>query len=220
MAIETADYISQLNAASPAGADSRAEGDDHIRLIKAVLKSTFPALDGAVNRTAAQLNKAPYDLDSLLELVGAGVPTNGGVPGCVTPPPPIAFGWHVTTKRLRALVGGSVQTGGIITEADFTGGKQKKTLPGYQEFPGNFCIEGGTFSQATSGGVQVTKTITLQRPFTNILFAFAAYSSGVIGGTITVGANNTDSVQAIDVSILTESSGTRTYRYFVMGFLA
>ena len=43
MSVESATKISQLNAAWPLGSDQKAEGDDHIRLIKSVLKSTFPA---------------------------------------------------------------------------------------------------------------------------------------------------------------------------------
>ncbi len=41
MTIESATYINQLNSAYPATGDQVAEGDDHIRLIKAVLKATF-----------------------------------------------------------------------------------------------------------------------------------------------------------------------------------
>lgn len=56
MPIETATYIKSLDQASPAGTDPIADGDDHIRLIKAVLKSTFPNLDGPVTATPIQLN--------------------------------------------------------------------------------------------------------------------------------------------------------------------
>lgn len=44
MGLESATYISSLNVSNPVGAsDSRREGDDHLRLIKAVLKNTFPS---------------------------------------------------------------------------------------------------------------------------------------------------------------------------------
>lgn len=42
MALEAATYISGLSAANPPGTDQKAQGDDHLRLIKSVLQSTFP----------------------------------------------------------------------------------------------------------------------------------------------------------------------------------
>lgn len=59
MALETASTISQLNPANPSGADRVHQGDDHIRLIKAVLKATFPNITGPITRTQAQLNTDP-----------------------------------------------------------------------------------------------------------------------------------------------------------------
>ena len=49
-------YIDSLNSANPVASDDVAEGDDHIRGIKNVLKTTFPGLDGAVNATDTELN--------------------------------------------------------------------------------------------------------------------------------------------------------------------
>jgi hypothetical protein len=48
MALETATYVNQLVPANPPGSDPKSQGDDHIRLLKAVLQNTFPALTGAV----------------------------------------------------------------------------------------------------------------------------------------------------------------------------
>lgn len=56
MPLETATFISQLVAANPTSTDLASQGDDHIRLLKQVLKSTFPSLEGAVNKTAYQMN--------------------------------------------------------------------------------------------------------------------------------------------------------------------
>lgn len=56
MAIETASYLSDLNISNPPGSDPVGQADDHIRLLKSVLKSTFPNLTGAVTSTQAQLN--------------------------------------------------------------------------------------------------------------------------------------------------------------------
>lgn len=60
MPLEAGDgYISGLTITNPVGAtDPKSQGDDHIRLIKAALKGTFPNLTGAVTLTQSQLNEA------------------------------------------------------------------------------------------------------------------------------------------------------------------
>lgn len=50
MTIETATFLNDLNASNPANLDQKLEGDDHMRLIKAVLKATFPDLAGRFMR--------------------------------------------------------------------------------------------------------------------------------------------------------------------------
>ena len=49
-------YIDDLNSSNPAAGDNVSEGDDHIRGIKNVLKTTFPNIDGAVNATDTDLS--------------------------------------------------------------------------------------------------------------------------------------------------------------------
>lgn len=58
MPLETASYIKQLDVNNPAATDFLAQADDHLRLIKTVLKNTFPNLDGPVTATSAQLSTA------------------------------------------------------------------------------------------------------------------------------------------------------------------
>ena len=59
MALESATYISDLVATNPVGAtDTKAFGDDHLRLIKSTLLATFPNITGAVTLTQTQLNNA------------------------------------------------------------------------------------------------------------------------------------------------------------------
>ena len=54
MAIENASYLHALDAQYPATGDQIPEGDDHLRMIKAVLKATFPGRNGAASRTIAK----------------------------------------------------------------------------------------------------------------------------------------------------------------------
>ena len=56
MALETGTFINSLNAANPAATDGLAQADDHMRLIKSTIKSTFPNIDGAMNATEDELN--------------------------------------------------------------------------------------------------------------------------------------------------------------------
>lgn len=56
MALETGTYISDLVATNPAAGDSPSQGDDHLRLLKALLLATFPGITGAVTPTHTELN--------------------------------------------------------------------------------------------------------------------------------------------------------------------
>ena len=56
MGLETATYISQLNSANPVASDFLTQADDHMRLIKSVLKATLPNANAAINPTPAEFN--------------------------------------------------------------------------------------------------------------------------------------------------------------------
>jgi hypothetical protein len=77
MGLETGSFISDLNASNPIDAtDQVAQGDDHIRLIKSVLKSQFPNLNAAVNFTPTEANY----LDGLTGVTGTGNLVASGSP--------------------------------------------------------------------------------------------------------------------------------------------
>jgi hypothetical protein len=57
MTVETASYISQLDPTYPAAVDPKSEGDNHLRLVKTVLKTQFPNFGtNAITATAAEVN--------------------------------------------------------------------------------------------------------------------------------------------------------------------
>lgn len=58
MPLESATYIDSLNTSNPQETDPLSQSDDHIKLIKTVLKTTFPYITGQVTATHAQLNEA------------------------------------------------------------------------------------------------------------------------------------------------------------------
>ncbi len=80
MPIESASFVNQLNQAYPAATDGVKEGDDHIRLVKKVLKDTFPNVGAAVTKTAAELNYMPreFPIGGIIMWSGAigSLPTN------------------------------------------------------------------------------------------------------------------------------------------------
>lgn len=56
MALETGTYISDLVVANPTASDPKSQGDDHLRLIKSTLKTTFANVTGAVTPTHVEFN--------------------------------------------------------------------------------------------------------------------------------------------------------------------
>lgn len=57
MPLESATFITQLNASNPDGGDDYATADDHLRLLKTVLRSSFPNVSAAVNPTPTEFNR-------------------------------------------------------------------------------------------------------------------------------------------------------------------
>lgn len=102
MAIESAAFISDLNTSNPPGSDPVGQADDHIRLLKSVLKATFPNLTGAVSVTQSQLNTALVPTGSILLWSGA----TSSIPS----------GWALCNGQTVAKTDGS----GNITTPDLT----------------------------------------------------------------------------------------------------
>ncbi|WBS00223.1 hypothetical protein OU994_18045 [Pseudoduganella sp. SL102] len=68
MPVESGSFIDDLNPAYPTAGDPKNEGDDHLRLLKALLKATFPNIDGAIAATDEELSKLSGLLASTAEL--------------------------------------------------------------------------------------------------------------------------------------------------------
>ena len=56
MGLEAATYINGLDANNPLGSDTKAAGDDHLRLIKSTLKASLPNVAGAVTASHTELS--------------------------------------------------------------------------------------------------------------------------------------------------------------------
>tara|TARA_Y100001973_G_scaffold54907_1_gene81071 strand:+ start:7757 stop:8245 length:489 start_codon:yes stop_codon:yes gene_type:complete len=82
MAVESANYISQLNTSNPAASDNISEGDDHLRLIKSVLQTQFPNLaTTAVTQSSTQMNKLGHETGSVIMFASNSAPTTETISG-------------------------------------------------------------------------------------------------------------------------------------------
>ena len=115
MALETGTYISDLNTSNPQSTDSVSQADDHIRLLKATVKATFPNVTGAVTKTHSQIN-------DLLEKAG------GTMTGALTLSGAPSSSLHAATKAYvdtkvdptRTITAGTGLTGGGDLSANRT----------------------------------------------------------------------------------------------------
>jgi hypothetical protein len=75
MALETGTYISDLVVTNPTGSDPLAFADDHLRLVKSTIKSTFPNIAGAVTKTHTEINNlaSQTDLTNLQTTLNAAI---------------------------------------------------------------------------------------------------------------------------------------------------
>ena len=79
MALESTTYIDGLVATNPTGTDARSQGDDHLRLIKSAIRTTFPNVAGAMTATHTELNLIDGYTGTTAELNYNDVPTLGTV---------------------------------------------------------------------------------------------------------------------------------------------
>jgi hypothetical protein len=78
MSVESASYIDDLVATNPATTDFLYEGDDHVRLLKAVLLASFPNIGGAVTSTHTELNSVVSTTTAgQWSMLGSGVTVTG-----------------------------------------------------------------------------------------------------------------------------------------------
>lgn len=68
MGLEIATFINSLNSGNPDGADLKSQGDDHFRLIKSVLKATFPNATRAYRfPTSKSLRTSSFTVEAALD---------------------------------------------------------------------------------------------------------------------------------------------------------
>lgn len=62
MGLETATYVTDLVSSNPPSSDLRSQGDDHLRLLKAVLQTTFPTASKAWYNPTSQAKSADFTI--------------------------------------------------------------------------------------------------------------------------------------------------------------
>ena len=77
MGLETATYIDGLVVTNPLAGDPKNQGDDHLRLLKSTIKTTFPSIAGAVTPTHTELNY----VDGVTSAIQTQIDTKGAVAG-------------------------------------------------------------------------------------------------------------------------------------------
>ena len=97
MALESTTYIDGLVTTNPTGTDPRSQGDDHIRLVKSTLRSTFPNVAGAMTATHTELNLIDGYTGTTAELNYNDIPTLGTVESSKT----VTADAVGTTKKLK-----------------------------------------------------------------------------------------------------------------------
>lgn len=119
MALETGQFINQLVITNPDGLDPKNQGDDHLRLLKRVLKNTFSKITGEVTATHTQLNQlATPGVVAFPGMIVAWVPPTG-----VTAVPEgwkLCNGENGTPNLIARFPRGATTAGGIGGSADHT----------------------------------------------------------------------------------------------------
>ena len=188
MALESTTYIDGLVATNPTGTDPRSQGDDHIRLIKSAIKSTFSAVAGEVTATHTELNILDGVTATTAELNYLDIPTLGTAESSkAVTADAVGTTTNLKTKKQTEIVNaiGTVSTstaidfslGNVATAVIAAGGSFTLTNPptsgiygkiqliltngglGTSIFPATVKWAGGTEPTFTSSGIDI---ITLE----------------------------------------------------------
>ena len=161
MALETGTYISDLNNLNPTITDQISQGDDHIRLIKGTLKTTFPSVSGAVTLTHTQINALPTDITTAQSTLQTNIntldtakaplasPTFTGIPAA-----PTATSGTATTQLATTAFVGAALTGFATSTANI--GANSVALG--TKTTGNYALSVSSKSDNSSGVESITVT--------------------------------------------------------------
>lgn len=115
MSTEAATFISDLDSTNPSGTQGAGFGDDHLRMLKAVLQASFPNITGAVTLTQSQINA----LGSANITAGTGISATGTIVAGQTVSLDTGSALNVDHSAVSVLAGTGLTGGGTI-DGDLT----------------------------------------------------------------------------------------------------
>lgn len=190
MALESATYISDLNASNPTGSDGRNTADDHLRLIKSAVKTTFPNVSGAVTPTHTELNYVDGVTSAIQTQLDAKALSSGAN---------AAIGGYKTLGFYQEYDNGNSGTSKTVTLSN--GQKQKLTLTG------NLTLT-ISFSGATIGDYQIR--LIQDATGSRTLAAISGLSSSRWIGSATQPSHNTAANGETLLTISVKADGSST----------
>ena len=171
MALESGNYINDLAITNPTSSDPKSQGDDHLRLIKTVLKETLNGFTGAILVTATDTGTATgHVLTPSTALVGytpmlcllykAAVTNTGALTVNVS---------GLGVRSIKTMAGADPTAGDIVagypmllmydgTNFVTLGGSEFLSKTGNQKLTGNFTVDG---NELVTGTLGVTGNTTL-----------------------------------------------------------
>ena len=191
MGLETGDVIADLVITNPLSTDAKSQGDDHIRLLKKVLKETLNGFAGAILVTATETGTASaHVLTPTTALVGYAT-------GTMLLYRPSNAGTGALTVNVSALGAKSVKT---IMGADPTSGDVTANQPILLMYDGtNFVLLCGSAFLGKTGNQTLTGNLAITGALTGTTGAFSgpvtgttgAFSGSVTGTTEAAGDSST-----------------------------
>lgn len=207
MALETGTYISDLVSTNPVSNDPKNAGDDHLRLLKATIKATFPNISGAVTPTHTELNYVDGVTSAIQTQLDAKAPLASPIlTGAPTAPTPlagdnstkIATTAFVVTAALNSTLPGQTSKTDYLLSTDGTNAGWVNTINTAVVTP-----SAGT-AFATTTGTQSLSNKTLTTPVFQDSSDNTKKANLVLSG-VTAGQNRNITVE--DANVLLKTPG-------------
>jgi hypothetical protein len=160
MALESANYVSGLVATNPSGSDSISQGDDHLRLIKDVLKNSFPDADQAVATVVVKATapttqvKGTIWYDTTTGILKLNTAATGASPSWLNLNGPSFCSFHVTMSSSQSLPNNEYTKLNFDTETFDIGSNFDVSSPNYHftaPVAGKYYFNAAMRSSATHG---------------------------------------------------------------------
>ena len=134
MSLESATYVGDLVTTNPPGTDLRSQGDDHIRLLKSVLKTTFPNATRPFYFPDSMGKTADYTVVAADNLKFFTVDTTSGVVNLTLPTLTVGdAGWGITVLKtnLNTTPIFILPASGTLTSGEIPGlTRARRCIPG------------------------------------------------------------------------------------------